>query len=942
MEVVFWLIALIWLGNIYSRVSKLEKLLGVKGVDAKQTATRPSSALPTAVPLARAAQTGPTSGGRFIAWLKEDWLLKLGALLLIIGFGWFASYAFLHNWIGPAGRIALGIVAGAGILLFGWWRMKRLAHQGGVFLVLGSTVILLTTFAAREMYDFFTPGSALVIMFLSTALVALASVKYQRPPLALASLVLAGIAPFFTNAPTPDYVSLFWYLLIVILGAIWVTAITGQRALTTAALILFFLYSLSHLFLSVSLVQQPVLLLFAYAFAAIFFITNILAVLKSKDIGKGLTADLLTAGVNGLLLLAWIISAAPEEWQSLIIAGWMIVFVAGAFVVFRNTKRREPFFIYAGVGLAMLAAATAVELNGAALTIAYTLESALVILITHSLVCEARVTERTGWLLLGPVVLSLESFTSNKWTSLYYDFQDVAVNTWVDRVLHLHFFVLLVLALTLFGLWAALRRQVTRLSSIVLVGGSVYALALLWLSLHAALSRDVATMISLSVYTVVGLVTYFYGKSEGRAGTQKYGRVLVLLVIARLFLVDVWDMALTGRIITFFLVGILLVGTAFIGRKKQAAAAVLIFFLVGTGAKATETAETISAFRSYKDVSEISITVPTVVEVPFRTDESLERFDFAVLDTTVNKFEPWLFKPASEDVSVGVRATSVSGEANGMIDHNLNTYTEFVLPQDRPGETIITVTADRPITSSALTLRLDNYVALPTSIAIYAETEAGRRAVVVRRRMYSETINFPKTTARTWEVALAYAQPLRIVELALAQEQASGRFGGLRFLAEPKHSYKIYFSPDRYVEVLTGEAADLFSDREIKVLSAPATKDNLEYVQADVDKDGIPDATDNCVKTINADQKDEDSNGRGDVCDDFDRDGVINSKDNCLNRPNTNQTDTDGDEIGDVCDEQESRLTERYKWFPWIGIGFAALVLIVLFSLTAKSMRGRR
>ncbi len=127
-----------------------------------------------------AKSAGPSASERFAAWIKEDWLLKLGALLLLIGFGWLATYAFLNNWIGPMGRIALGIIAGALFILLGWWRIQKYLHQGGVFLVLGSTTILLTTFAARQVYDFFTPFSALAIMFLSTAFVALASVKYRH------------------------------------------------------------------------------------------------------------------------------------------------------------------------------------------------------------------------------------------------------------------------------------------------------------------------------------------------------------------------------------------------------------------------------------------------------------------------------------------------------------------------------------------------------------------------------------------------------------------------------------------------------------------------------------------------------------------------------------------------------------------------------------------
>ena len=143
-------------------------------------------------PLVMPEQTGPTMSQKFIGWLKEDWLLKLGALLLLIGFGWLTTYAFLNDWIGPMGRIALGVIAGSIFILLGYWRIKKYLVQGGIFLVLGSTTILLTIFAARTVYGFFTPLSALIVMFLSTAFVALASVKYNSRALSLLSLTLAS------------------------------------------------------------------------------------------------------------------------------------------------------------------------------------------------------------------------------------------------------------------------------------------------------------------------------------------------------------------------------------------------------------------------------------------------------------------------------------------------------------------------------------------------------------------------------------------------------------------------------------------------------------------------------------------------------------------------------------------------------------------------------
>ena len=71
----------------------------------------------------------------------------------------------------------------------------------------------------------------------------------------------------------------------------------------------------------------------------------------------------------------------------------------------------------------------------------------------------------------------------------------------------------------------------------------------------------------------------------------------------------------------------------------------------------------------------------------------------------------------------------------------------------------------------------------------------------------------------------------------------------------------------------------------------------------DIDGDGILNASDNCPNVANADQKDTNGDGEGDVCDDdIDGDGILNAIDNCPNVANADQKDTDGDGEGDVCD----------------------------------------
>ncbi|MHB8788944.1 MAG: thrombospondin type 3 repeat-containing protein [Desulfobulbaceae bacterium] len=81
----------------------------------------------------------------------------------------------------------------------------------------------------------------------------------------------------------------------------------------------------------------------------------------------------------------------------------------------------------------------------------------------------------------------------------------------------------------------------------------------------------------------------------------------------------------------------------------------------------------------------------------------------------------------------------------------------------------------------------------------------------------------------------------------------------------------------------------------------------------DSDSDGVTDPEDNCPVIANADQADQDGDGRGDACDacrldadnDIDGDGVCGNADNCPTIINPDQADFDHDTIGDLCDADD-------------------------------------
>jgi hypothetical protein len=349
--------------------------------------------------------------------------------------------------------------------------------------------------------------------------------------------------------------------MLVVLGSLWVVYLRGWSALTLTAFCIVFFYGLPYLS-GVASGDQDITLLFSFLFVALFFIANILGLIANEN-AENKKAHIAVALGTGIYLILWITAVAPHEWQSLLYVAWMLVFSVGSYLVYRVVESRVPFYIYGGTSLVLLAAATAAELSGPVLTIAYTVEVAVLVLLAFRVLRNLHTTAVLSMLFSVPILLSLQSFGSA---------------TWHRGVLHDDFFVLLVLGATLAFIGRFMyeknigaRGDEGAVAKALMGTGALYGLALIWLVLHVptVVGGETATMFALIIYTVIGLVVHIAGKREGSRGLAQSGGILLGFVVLRLLLVEVWNMELSGKIITFLVVGLLLMSTAFIKRQKS-------------------------------------------------------------------------------------------------------------------------------------------------------------------------------------------------------------------------------------------------------------------------------------------------------------------------------------------------------------------------------------
>jgi hypothetical protein len=244
------IVALVKLGRAKARIAALESAMGLApprpapawgpgAAPAAAAPPQPAAATPagpppptadpaplsTSVVTPRPALPGAASLEEKIALV---WFTRLGALALLMGAGYFFKYAVDNAWIGPAGRVALGALAGAGAIAAGELLRARTralwvnAVQGA-----GVALLLVATFAAAALYRLIPFPAA----FAAVAVVALAGGALAvrgRAELVLAlSLAGALLAPVILSTGEDRPVALLGWLLAAAAPALLVSARLG-------------------------------------------------------------------------------------------------------------------------------------------------------------------------------------------------------------------------------------------------------------------------------------------------------------------------------------------------------------------------------------------------------------------------------------------------------------------------------------------------------------------------------------------------------------------------------------------------------------------------------------------------------------------------------------------------------------------------------------------
>lgn len=192
----------------------------------------PSPPSPTDLPLPPPPTEEPVSARSLEFALGTRWFARAGVVMLLFGVAYFLKYAYDNEWIGPRGRLAIGVLAGLAALALGeryrrkGWRVFFQTLTGG-----GLAAFYLCIFYSFQVYHLLSQAPSFALGIGVTALAVALAVTHDSMAIAVLALVGGFLSPVLLSTGENHPHALFLYLLVLNLTALGCACFRRWRAL---------------------------------------------------------------------------------------------------------------------------------------------------------------------------------------------------------------------------------------------------------------------------------------------------------------------------------------------------------------------------------------------------------------------------------------------------------------------------------------------------------------------------------------------------------------------------------------------------------------------------------------------------------------------------------------------------------------------------------------
>jgi len=581
-----------------NRVYRLEVALEGKSTAAAQSLPQAAAAPPPPIvrsaepPLPRkSAIVSPPpvslSEGNLESRIGSHWLNRIGITAVLVGVSYFLKFAFDNNWIGAAGRVTIGLIAGIAIVVWSEIFRKRGYRVFSYSLkALGIGVLYLSLWAAFQLYHLVPSGIAFTAMLAVTA--ATASMALAQDAEILAAFALAGgfLTPVLLSTGENRELQLFSYVTILDAATlVLVTRKAWQRLLilSFSGTLLLYVGWYSEYY---SASQRGLTLGFATLFFSIFALAPLAVRPRDQDVGANkvsliaLFLALVNAGVYFLEVYALYegINQTALAWFALALAAVYIWLSRQAAPRYGERSQQTIRLLHLGLAIAFITIAIPIRLNAHWITIGWLVEAGFLLWLAERIKSELLNAFAIAALVLG--VARLVAFDNFSTTTLLFNTRmmtyavAIAVlggvawmgarrNDETGRIAA----ALANIALNLLAL-IALSREVADFYSRQMAQALPNALG--WTPrsadrLHGfRLARDFSYSALWMAYGAMLMMVGFWRRS---AFVRWQALALIAFTIGKVFAYDVSELDRGYRIVSFIVLGVLLLAISFVYQR---------------------------------------------------------------------------------------------------------------------------------------------------------------------------------------------------------------------------------------------------------------------------------------------------------------------------------------------------------------------------------------
>jgi uncharacterized membrane protein len=232
--------------ELTTRVYRLERAVGIESASVAAEPEAPPSSPPAPIPvpparssdIAPIQQTQPRAASPVAretdleSRIGSHWLNRIGIAAVLIGVSYFLKFAFDNNWIGPAGRVTIGLLAGIAVVL---WSERFRSRGYTIFSyslkAVGIGVLYLSLWAAFHVYSLIPSGVAFLAMLIVTAATATLAITQGAEILAVFALTGGFATPALLSTGQNKELQLFSYVVLLDLATLALLAIKPWRRL---------------------------------------------------------------------------------------------------------------------------------------------------------------------------------------------------------------------------------------------------------------------------------------------------------------------------------------------------------------------------------------------------------------------------------------------------------------------------------------------------------------------------------------------------------------------------------------------------------------------------------------------------------------------------------------------------------------------------------------